>query len=264
MIFFAILLFFGTAVQIEKDHASLHPGEQLVVTITADQPAYFFDCVEAVAKDTRYGSFQLQSYKLLAPNRLELTLLPLHLGTLIFAPGLLSLQDGGVAPIPSFEIECQRAFPVPQFNPPQPVRPEEAIQLNDELRARMQQDTALSAALLLEKKERRGKIWTLLFAIFFSGAALVASTLLVDRYMHRRRKERVEKRDWQQELKSLQTADALALLLRDFQRYKKNEALNELIQRLDEDRFSGKSLGQQQLFEYVQKAAVFLSGEQAP
>ena len=269
VVHFLLFLFFGAAIGIEKDKSILHPQESLQVVLKGEyathETPHLFELLEEIHDQKRYGSFELESYKIVHADashfQLDLTLKPMKLGTLIFAPGLLSLGNNAAAAIPSFEIECTRLSAPLAFFPPLPVRPEEAITLDETTRALVQNKMREGTISLLEEREWRGKIWTVLFSSLFCGMLLFAGSFFLAWY-RRQRKASAPKivRNWMREFEEVQTNSELIALLKDFYSEKtglflqsktgaelqhifhENEPLKTLFQRLEVAEFSGKPL----------------------
>jgi hypothetical protein len=260
----ALLLLTAPTCDVTKDKEELSIQDKLHVTVQATFDEGYTPLVEAFIERFRdsqsFGNFScLSAVPTIGTRHLQIAfeLEPLRLGTLYFAPGLLTFTKKDAPPIevltPGFEIPCKRQFAPITMAPPLPVHPELAItmsRVNLEMsqrgiREEMIQDVAHERA--------RSIAWVLSSVLLFIFAGATIAFLLVRewRRLFPKPKEEARPVDFNAKIAALakQKADFFAL----------SALLRELLSHIEAIPCEGKLL--EELVSIIEKSSHF-SGEE--
>jgi len=215
-ILFALVLFATPTPTVSQDRKELSIQDTLHVTVEATFDESLRPDVEPFIETFRdrqsFGSFAVASATPTIDKthlKIAFELRPLRLGTLYFAPGLLSFTREGSPPIevlvPAFQIDCKRQYEPLTMMPPLPVHPEEAITMsaaNVELSGQtLEQETKN----VLAKQRAHALAWVIAASlIFICGTSAIAFLLLREwRARFPKPKEKIPPPDWNAKIDTL-------------------------------------------------------------
>ncbi len=172
LLFLLFILPLSAEVEVRPDKTSLTINQKLGVTLFFHEPIDLFPFLYELEQKP-HSSFQLVDYSIVDSKTVHLTLAPMHTGTLIFAPGVVT-TEGKHLLIPAFSVECTK---VASQNLPfaglLPLYPERRIELNQQNRLMLIDKKVLEEAR--RENEHSFKAYSMAWnglAIFFVAIAL--------------------------------------------------------------------------------------------
>lgn len=228
-------------ITISKNKETLTLGETLEVQIDCTHPPEYTPNLTSFfaeqKQDLQSDSFlSLSSTTKSDPSHLSifLTLKPLFVGELIYAPGILTFSPASVQGkevsllVPALSVQCRRLFML-TIAPPLPVYPEKSITISKENKNyTFEEELAKETVKNRKVQQTRITAWTI-FTLVLSAAfaSLLVFWFLAESDLLRIEKEKLlppKKRHFKQEFASLAASDGplsdrfrrLSLFLRDF------------------------------------------------